>query len=410
MPIYAYKALTTDGRKSSGIVDADSPKDARAKLRKQNLLVTDIRESGGSARESLAFKLRRLQGVNAPNKKRNEQVSAVTRQLASLLAAGIPLAEALRAVVEQAPDRQIEQVFRDIREKVSQGVSFGDAVAQHPAYFTELYSAMVKAGEASGALDRVLAKLAEYLLAQSRLRNKVGAAMVYPMIMILIGILVVAILMTFVVPRIAQMMLSRGKELPLPTQVLISVSNFFVNWWWAVCVGLILVSLAWNWFLRHPKGRLLWDGLKLRLPVFGDLMRKQAVGRFATTFATLLRSGVPAIRAIQVTKDTLGNQVLADALQKVHDHILEGTDIATPMRLSKVFPPVVSYMVAVGEQAGNLEEVLEQIAASYEEEVELATQKLTTVLEPLIIVVLASIVAGIIVSIILPLLQIQKLA
>ncbi len=410
MPIYSYKALDTEGKRSSGIVDADSPKDARTKLRKKDLLVTEIQEARSGRRELFSSRLRRLQGVTTPNKKRTEQVSAVTRQLASLLGAGIPLAEALRAVVEQAPDRQMESVFRDIRERVTQGMAFGDAVAMHPAYFTELYSAMVKAGEASGALDRVLAKLAEYLLAQSRLRNKVGAAMVYPTIMILIGILVVAILMTFVVPKISQMMISRGQKLPLPTQILISVSDFFVHWWWAVCVGIILLSLSFNWVLRHPKGRLLWDGFKLKVPVFGDLMLKQTVGRFATTLATLLRSGVPAIQAIQVTKETLGNQVLADALQKVHDHILEGADIATPMRHAKIFPPIVSYMVSVGEQAGNLEEVLEQIADTYEEEVDLATQKLTTVLEPLIIVVLAAVVAGIIISIILPLLQVQKMA
>ncbi len=409
MPIFEYKALTTKGTKEKGIIDADSAKDARTKLRKKKLLVTEIHESQRGGRRGFAIKLRKLQGANTPNKKRNEQVAAATRQLASLLAAGIPLIDGLRAIIEQAPDREIEEVFRDIREKVSTGMTFGDAVANHPAYFSELYSAMVKAGEASGALDKVLQKLANYLLAQSRMRNRVGAAMIYPMIMIAVGILVVAILITFVVPKISQMFRSRGQELPLPTEILIALSDFFVQWWWAVALGVAFLSMAFNWFLKLPKGRLLWDQMVLKLPVFGDLMLKQSVGRFATTFSTLLGSGVPVIQAIQVTKDTLGNKVLENALQKIHDHILEGADIATPMRLSGAFPPVVSYMVAVGEQAGNLEEVLDQVAQTYEEEVELATQKMTTVLEPLIIVFLAGIVAGIILSIILPLMQINKL-
>ena len=410
MPIYEYKALTPKGSTQKGIVDADSARDARTQLRKKKLLVTEIHESQKGMKRGLTLKLRKIQGANTPNKKRNEQVAAATRQLASLLGAGIPLIEGLRAIIEQAPDREIEQVFRDIREKVSTGISFGEAVAHHPAYFSELYSAMVKAGEASGALDKVLAKLANYLLAQSRMRNRVGAAMIYPMIMIAVGILVVAILITFVVPKISQMFRSRGKELPLPTEILIGTSDFFVQWWWAVALGVAVLSLLFNWFLRIPRGRLLWDTFILKLPVFGDLMLKQSVGRFATTFSTLLGSGVPVIQSIQVTKDTLGNKVLENALQKIHAHILEGADIATPMRLSGAFPPVVSYMVAVGEQAGNLEEVLEQVAQTYEEEVELATQKMTTVLEPLIIVLLAGIVAGIILSIILPLMQINKIS
>lgn len=408
MPIFEYKAMTTAGGTKAGIVDADSPKDARAKLRRDNLLVTSIKEAKSARGKSVLSQLRNLQGVSAPNKKRNEQVAAVTRQMASLLASGIPLAEALRAVIEQAPDRQLESVFRDIREKVTQGMNFGEAVATHPAYFAELYSAMVKAGEASGALDKVLLKLADYLQTQARLRNRVGAAMIYPLIMIAVGIIVVAILIAFVVPKITQMMRSRGQDLPLPTRILISISDFTrANWFW-IAIGIIALSLAFNWFTRLPNGRLLWDRFKLKVPVFGDLMLKQAVARFSTTFSTLLRSGVPAIQAIQVTKDTLDNRVLTNALQKVHDHIVEGADIATPIRVSGVFPPVVSYMIAVGEQAGNLEEVLDQVAENYDEEVEIATQKMTAVIEPLIIVFLAIIVAGIIMAIVLPLMQLQK--
>jgi general secretion pathway protein F len=328
--------------------------------------------------------------------------------MASLLQAGIPLAEALRMIIEQAPDKKIESCFRDIREKVTQGMPFGDAVMQHPAYFTELYSNMVKAGESSGALDKVLVRLAGFLQAQTRLKNKVGAALIYPMVMSSVGVIVVAILMTFVVPRVTQLISGRGQKLPLPTLVLINVSQFLVNYWLLVLVGLLGLVIAFQLFVNSEKGRFAFDRFKLRLPVFGDLMKKQAMARFSITLATLLRSGVPALQALQVTKAVLDNVVLRNALTNVHDRVLEGTDIATPMKQSGVFPPTISYMVGVGEQAGNLEEMLERIAATYDEEVDLATQKLTSVIEPIIIVVLAVIVACIVIAIVMPLLQLQK--
>jgi general secretion pathway protein F len=406
VPIFEYKAIDGDNRVKKGIIDADTARDARLKLKRDRLFVTDIRESAG--KRQLAIRIKGVTGVETPNKARTEQVAAVTRQMASLLQAGIPLAEALRMIIEQAPDKKIESAFRDIREKVTQGMPFGDAVMQHPAYFTDLYSNMVKAGESSGALDKVLVRLAGFLQAQTRLKNKVGAALIYPMVMSGVGVIVVAILMTFVVPRVTQLIKGRGQELPTPTKILINCSEFLVNYWLLVLVGLLALTIAFQLFVNSDKGRLLFDTFKLKLPVFGDLMRKQAMARFSTTLATLLRSGVPALQALQVTKAVLDNKVLQNALQVVHDRVLEGTDIATPMKSSGVFPPTISYMVGVGEQAGNLEEMLERIAGTYDEEVDLATQKLTSVIEPIIIVLLATIVAGIVIAIVMPLLQLQR--
>ncbi len=406
MPIYEYKALDTKKKASKGLVDADSPREARIKLKRESLYVIDLKEK--AKKRERKVKIRGVTGVESPNKLRTEQVAAVTRQMSSLISAGIPLTEALRMVIEQAPDKNIEATFRDIREKVTQGIPFGDAVLQHPGYFTPLYSNMVKAGESSGALDHVMLRLSQFLQSQSRLKNKVGAAMIYPMIMIIVGMIVVAILMTFVVPKVTQLIKSQGKDLPLPTRILISSSEFLVNYWLLVLIGILLLTVAFQMFINSDRGRLIWDSFKLRLPVFGDLGKKQAVARFSTTLATLLRSGVPALQAIKVTKNVLDNRVLQNALQSVHDHIMEGTDIATPMRMTEVFPPTVCYMVGVGEQAGNLEEMLERVAITYEEEVDLATQKLTSVLEPLVIVFLAVIVAGIVVAIVLPLLQLQE--
>ena len=407
MPIFDYKAIDSANKVKKGLVDADSPRDARIKLKREGLFVTDLVEARKKGSRT-GLRIRGVTGFEAPNKQRMEQVAAVTRQMASLLQAGIPLAEALRMIIEQAPDKKIESAFRDIREKVTQGVPFGDAVLAHPGYFTELYSDMVKAGESSGALDQVMVRLASFMQAQTRLKNKVGAALIYPAIMVTVGVVVVSILMAFVVPKVTQLIRGRGQELPLPTQILITVSDFLVNYWLLVMIGLLLLVIGFQLFVNSERGRLIFDRFKLALPIFGDLMKKQSMARFTTTFATLLRSGVPALQALQITKSVVANKVLQDALQDVHDHVIEGTDISTPMKMSGVFPPTVSYMVGVGEQAGNLEEMLERVAATYDEEVDFATQKLTSVIEPLIIVMLAVVVAGIVIAIVLPLLQLQK--
>ena len=405
MPIFEYKAVDGENKQKRGIIDADSPREARIKLRNERLFVTDLKERKG--RKS-RLQIRGITGIDSPNRQRNEQVAAVTRQMASLLRSGIPLAEALRMVIEQAPDRRIEAAFRDIREKVTQGIPFGDAVMQHPGYFSELYSNMVRAGESSGALDQVMVRLAGFLQTQARLKNKVGAALIYPMIMVIVGVIVVAILMTAVVPKVTLLLKQRNEDLPLPTEILITVSHFLQNNWFLILVGLLMLTILFQLFVNSPKGRLAFYRLKLRLPVFGDLMRKQSVARFATTLATLLRSGVPALQAIDITKRVLDNRVLQNALTSVHDHVLEGTDISTPMKMTNSFPPMVCYMVGVGEQAGNLEEMLERVSETYDEEVDIATQKLTSVIEPLIIVFLAVIVAGIVIAIVLPMLRLQK--
>lgn len=406
MPIFEYKAVGPDNATKRGLIDADTARDARLKLKKDRLYVTDLREKAKDGKRKL--QIRGVTGVTTVNKQRMEQIAAVTRQMASLLQAGIPLAEALRMVIEQSPDKRIETAFRDIREKVTQGMPFGDAVLHHPAYFTPLYSNMVKAGESSGSLEKVLGRLAGFLQTQTRLQNKVGAALIYPTVMVCVGVVVVAVLMTFVVPNVTKLIQKRGQDLPLPTEILITTSNFLTSYWLVVLLGILLLVVAFQLFINSDRGRLVWDKFKLSVPVFGDLMRKQSMARFSITLSTLLRSGVPALQAIEVTRNVLDNKILQNALQDVHDKVLEGADISTPMKSGGVFPPTVSYMVGVGEQAGNLEEMLERIAATYDEEVDLSTQKLTSLIEPLIIVMLAVVVAGIVIAIVMPLLQLQR--
>ena len=334
--------------------------------------------------------------------------SCVTRQMGTLLSSGIPLAETLKAIIEQAERRDIETMFREIRERINSGGSLADALQEHPRLFGELYVNMVRAGEATGNVDVVLRRLADYLQAQRALRRKIVSAMTYPAMMVAIGVIVVSILMAVVVPKITGMLTDQGKTLPAPTQVLIFISDLFKDWWWAGALGVAAISFTIERIYRTDKGRMFIDKNMLRVPIIGDLLRKQAVSRFTRTLSTLLQSGVPAVQSLEITRTVVGNRVLADATEHIRVKILEGTDISTPLKATGVFPPVVAYMVAIGEQSGELEQMLDRVAISYDEEIDIATERMTSVIEPIMIVVLALIVGYIVISIVLPILQIGQ--
>ncbi len=410
MPVYDYKGLTPSGEAKTGIVDADSPREARIKLRAQNVLVTDItaREAavrrdkeGAPGKPILQFK-RSLKG--------RKDVPTYTRQLATLLKAGIPLAQALSALIEQCQTDDLEACFRDIRERITGGLSFAEALAYHPAYFDDLFVNMVKAGEAAGNLDGVLNRLAEYLQRQAQIRNKVSAALAYPLVMMVIGVVIVIILMTFVVPKIMQVVEQSKQTLPLMTRILRAGSQFFASWWLAIVGAILALALAHRGLMRKKEYRYGVDKLKLKVPIIGDLVRKAAVSRFAVSTSTLLKSGVPVLEALVIVKDIVGNEVMARVLDTVHDRIVEGTDIATPIKKSGVFPPVVGYMIAVGEQSGQLEEMLDRVAEAYDEEVEVTTEKVTSLLEPVLIVFMAAVVGFIVLSIMQPILKISDIS
>ncbi len=426
MPIYEWKGFDARGKKASGVIDADSPREARIKLRRQSRLVTEIAEAGAPRKEraeaarrakesKLKTKLR--EGLAAAQgrgkrarigKRRLEEVSTFTRQLATLSKAGIPITEALRAIIEQTDVKRQELVYRDIRERIAQGTPTADALAAHPDWFDELYVSMVRSGEAAGRLDEVLERLASFIQNQTQVRNRVQAALAYPIIMLVIGILVVSVLLIAVVPKITTMLEGRGLELPLPTRILKETSTFLVGYWWSLLLIGIFAMLVFNLIYSSEKGRLKVDSKLLRLPLFGDLLTKQALSRFAETFATLLRSGVPVVRCLEVTRTVLGNRLLEKTIDDVRAQILEGADIATPIKKSGVFPPLVGYMIAVGEQSGELDTMMTQVGESYRLEVEIATQKFTSLIEPLLIVFLAVLVGFIVLSILWPVLQMSQ--
>jgi general secretion pathway protein F len=405
MPVYNYKALKDDGGSDAGVIDADSPKDARLKLKNRRLHVTDLQSVGGDEKGG-AKKAR----FTLLKRRRPEQVAMLTRQLATLLGSGIPMIGALTAIIDQVESRDLKSALMEVREKVSQGTSLSDAMSAHPTYFSELFVNMVRAGEAGGNLDTVLFRVADYMHAQNRTRAKVMAALTYPIIMLLIGVGVVVILLTYVVPKIMEVIQKQGKAaLPLPTEILLAVSGFMGAYWW-VLLGIVVATIAAYFHARTTKAGRLWtDTMKLRIPMLGNLIKKASISRFAMTFATLLESGLPVLEAMGVVRKVVDNELLGETLDKVRQKIAEGADIATPLKQSKVFPPVVGYMIGVGEESGRLEELLKKTAESYDEEVEVASQKFTALLEPLMIVTLAIIVAFIVLSILLPILEMSNL-
>ncbi|MCX8229276.1 MAG: type II secretion system F family protein [Planctomycetota bacterium] len=430
MPIFEWKGYDAKGKTATGVVDADSPREARLKLKKEKVLVTQVGMARGGVRakakaktsdspgllakfgfgERISKKIEAARGRDGGNrtKKRIDEVGTFTRQLATLTKAGIPITEALRAIIEQVEGKRLGVLYRDIREQISQGLPTADALARHPDYFDELYVSMVRSGEAAGRLDEVLDRLAIFMQEQARLRNKVQAAMAYPMIMLLVGLLVVSVLMVTVVPKITNMLQARGQELPLPTQFLQNASDFLLAWWWVLILVAILSVLAFNLYYSSDKGRLNIDSKMLKVPVFGDLITKQALSRFAQTFATLLQSGVPVVRCLEVTRTVLGNKLLEDTIDGVREKILEGADIASPIKASGVFPPLVGYMIAVGEQSGELDSMMLQVGEAYQEEVEIATTKFTSLIEPLLILFLAGVVGFIVASILMPIMKMSE--
>ncbi len=405
MPVYEYKAFTTKGETRSGVIDADTPREARLKLKREELHVVGLKEIEDIAKGSKEGLRRFLM-----RKRRIGELAMITRQMATLLQAGIPMAEALRALIEQIEHKKLESVFRDVREKVTQGLSFADALAHHPAYFDDLFVNMARAGEAAGNLEVVLMRLAEYMLKQNRIKNKIQAALMYPIVMVAVGVIVVAVLMTVVVPKLVGLIREKKAILPTPTKILIGTSDFLVSYWYLLILGALALYLIIAAIRRTEQGKYSTDHFLLKLPVFGNLFNKQAISRFAVTFSTLLKSGVPVLEGLLIVKKIVGNAVVEKVLDTLHVRIMEGTDIASPLKKSGVFPPAVGYMIAVGEQSGELEDVLETIARSYDEEIDIATQKMTALLEPVLILVMASIVAFIVLSIILPMLELSQVS
>jgi type II secretory pathway component PulF len=332
-----------------------------------------------------------------------------TRQLATLVKAGMPLLRALRTVSDQLDGGPLREVFVGVATDVESGVKFSEALSRHPRWFPPFYVNMVRAGELGGLLDEILKRLAELLERQARLRDRVRSALMYPAFVLCAAFAILLILMTFVVPTFVGMFTELGSSLPWPTQLLVTTSAILKAWWWAVAAGASAAGLLTRAWLATPAGARMADVLSLHLPVFGSLVERLLISRFARTLGTLLGSGVPILGALETTRATVTNRLMDEALLEVEQRLKVGESLARPMELSGVFPPLVTRMVALGEETGQLDQMLMRVADTYEEEVEVQLAGLTQLLEPMLIVIVGGMVGFIVIAMFLPLMSLTKL-
>lgn len=407
MPVFEYKALDQRGKAVEGLKEADSPKTLRTALRRDGLFLTEVLgQKAAEAAQKRDVSVKRFVGGRISA----DDVAITTRQLAVLIGAGIPLVEALNALVDQVDHERMKRVISDVKQRVNEGGSLADAMAAHPKAFGTLYVNMIRAGESSGALDVVLVRLADFTESQARLRSKVIGSLTYPAAMLVIGSAILGILFTVVIPKITKIFDETQVVLPWTTKALIAFTSFVHDWWWAV--GLLFAAAVWG-FLRWrntPPGRAAWDRRVLTFPIFGALVRQVALARFSRTLATLLKSGVPLLTSMDIVRNIVGNVRLAQVIEEARTSIQEGESIAAPLKRSGEFPPLVYHMVAIGERSGELEEMLNNVANAYESQVETRLGALTSLLEPIMIVTMGVVVAFIVFSILMPILQINNLA
>src|SRR5690349_13874608 len=415
MPMYAFKGLGASGKAVSGVRDAESPKVLRQVLRKDGVHVMSFELSRGGklAKERNAQKggLSRdvdLGGIIGGVKK--VEIAAFTRQMATLIKAGIPLADALGALVEQIQNVRLKTPVSEVRSAVNEGSSFADALGKHPKLFDELFVSMVRAGEIAGNLDEVLTRLADFLEGSQKLKSKVQSAMIYPLVMVGVGSIIMAVLMVKVIPNITQMFKQQGKTLPINTRMLIASSDFVRTWWWGLIVGLVGAGFWFVNWTRSKEGRHTWDGFTLRLPVVGELSRTINVSRFARTLGTMLQAGVPMLRALDTAKQIVGNVLIQQAIEDAKRAVTEGESLAATLKKSGHFPATMIHMVAVGEKAGQLEQMLERVATTYEAEIDTKLSRFTALLEPMMLVVMGGGVAFIVFSILQPIMDLGQLS
>jgi len=424
MPKFNYVALDARGQESVGALDAPNSNDVIAHLRQAGYFPTSVIEEGkgpkvakkkspkavATAKSSAPAKKAAGGGMVLFQKKtiKPKTLMIFTRQLATLIDAGLPLLRGLTVLAKQEKDLVLKGTINSLAEGVQGGSTFSESLSSHPRIFNKLYVNMVKAGELGGVLELVLNRLAEFQEKAEKIKNKVVAAMFYPIVVIIIAMLILSFLLVFIVPKFQQIFhdMLNGKPLPALTQWVIDMSNALKGQWYYVLAGLVALIVAYKLFAGSKIGRIVLDRMKLYMPVFGDLTRKSSISRFSRTLGTLVTSGVPILQALNITRETAGNSVIADAITKVHDSVKEGESIVQPLEASGVFPPMVISMIDVGEETGQLPEMLLKIAEVYDDEVDNAVTGLTSLLEPIMIVILAVIVGTIVIALFLPLISI----
>ena len=409
-PVYEYKAYNAQGKPARGLIESDTSKTARMKLKKQGLSVYEIGEkvAGGKTSKSGAasasggggFFVGRI-GI--------KDISMMTRQLASLVKANIPLVEALTALTEQIEHPTLKVILSQVRTDVNEGASLAKALVKHPKAFDHIFVNMIEAGESSGTLSLVLVRLADLKEAQMRLRNKVVSGMTYPVLMMFVALGMLIAIFTFVIPKLTEVFQNMEKPLPMSTKFLMAVSDSLISYWYLYIAAVAFSLTTFFKFINSSAGRPKWDAFTLKVPVFGPMLRMVGVTRFASTMSTLLGSGVPILNAMTIAKNLVGNTLLAQAVASARENITEGQSIAEPLRKSGQFPPMVIHMIAIGEKTGELPDMLRNVAETYEEQVNAKIEGMTALMEPLMIVGMGAMVGFIVISILLPLMEISNI-
>lgn len=407
MAVFEYTGIAVgSGKQVKGVRDAENAKALRAALRKDGVLLTTATEEK-AAKEKAKRRINLFAFFDRPS---TSDVAIMTRQLATLVRAGIPLFESLNALIEQLEKESLKRAVTAVREQVREGTSFAKALEAHPTIFPPLYVNMVRAGEASGTLEAVLERLTNFMESQAKLKGKVVGALAYPGLMVIIGVTLISVLMVAVVPNVKAIFQSVGQALPWYTELLIFTSDMAASYWWLAT----LLAIGGGWLFKRwrstPSGRLRWDSFLLGIPLFGKLIQMLSVARFARTLATLLSAGVALLTAMDIVRSVLGNAALEKVVSDAIGSIREGQSIADPLKRSGRFPPMVTHMIAIGEKSGQLEEMLENVADAYDAAVETRVQMLTSLLEPMMIVVMGGAVGFIAMAILMPLIQMSSFA
>ncbi|MBI5835650.1 MAG: type II secretion system F family protein [Candidatus Eisenbacteria bacterium] len=392
MPTYLWKGRTVSGDAQGGELTYESQEEALAYLRKKRILITSLTEKPRNIRI-------KMPGKGSVTVK---ELAIFTRQFATMIGAGLPLVQCLDILSKQTENAGFRAVITDVMHDVEAGSTLGDALNKHKRVFDDLFVNMVHAGEAGGVLDEILMRLATYIEKANALIRKVKGALTYPAVVLTVALGATIFMLMFIIPTFAKLFIDFGGELPLPTKIVMGASNFLRGYWWTLLIGAIGSAIAFKRYYATEAGHIMIDRLSLKMPVLGDVILKGGVARFTRTLGTLIASGVPILTGLEITARTAGNKILQMAIEATRTSIREGETIAAPLRASGVFPPMVVQMIAVGEQTGALDQMLNKIATFYEEEVDAAVETLTSVIEPVMIVIMGTIVGGMLVAMYLP--------
>jgi type IV pilus assembly protein PilC len=397
MPVYVWKGVDRKGKRQDGEIEADNPTVARQLLIRKGLNITTFKPKPKSLSEYIPF---------LENRVTERELVVLVRQLSTMIDAGLPLVQCLDILQQQQEGRALKRVLKQVKKDVEEGATFSDAIKKHPKVFDGLFVNLVAAGEVGGILDVILARLAEYIEKLAKLKKKVRGALTYPAIVVTIAVMVMAVILIYVIPVFARLFTDAGVKLPPLTLFVMALSNFAIRFFYWIIIGFVMLILLVRRFRKTPKVRMLSDRLLLRLPVFGMLLRKVAVARFARTLGTMLASGVPILDALDIVAGSAGNAVIEQAIRESRAAIAEGRSVAEPLQETKVFPGMVTQMISVGEATGALDTMLGKIADFYDEEVDITVEALTSLLEPLLLVFLGITIGGLLIAMYLPIFQI----